>query len=60
LRELALGDLSLADGVVVVVISRWEDVDICVAVIAIVTTILTKWPSKDGGSESENGESGGS
>jgi hypothetical protein len=47
LRELALGDLSLADGVVVVVISRWENVDVGVVIVAIVTTILTKWPSKD-------------
>jgi hypothetical protein len=47
LRERVLGDLSLADGVVVVVISRWEDVDVGIVVIVIVTTILTKWPSKD-------------
>ena len=47
LREFVLGHLSLADGVVVVAIGGWENVDIGIIVVPIVTTILTKWPSKN-------------
>lgn len=60
LRELILGDLSLADGVVVVTVLVGEDVDVRVVIIPIVTSVFAKWASEDGGGEREDGESGDS
>jgi hypothetical protein len=37
-----------------------EDVDVGIVIIPIVTAGLAKWASEDRGSESEDGESGGS
>ena len=60
MRELILGDLSLADGVVVVTVLVGEDVDVRVVIIPIVTSVFAKWASEDGGGEREDGESGDS
>ena len=59
LREFPLRDLALADSVVVVLVATGEDVDIAVAVIAIVASVLAEWASEDRGGKSENGENGG-
>jgi hypothetical protein len=59
LREFALGDLALADSVVVVLVAVGEDIDIAVAIIAIVASVLAEWASEDRGGKSEDGENGG-
>jgi len=59
LREFPLRDLALADSVVVVLVAAGEDVDIAVAVIAVVASVLAEWASKDRGGKSEDGENGG-
>ena len=59
LRELPLRDLALADSVVVVLVVAGEDVELAVAIIATVTSVLAEWASENRGGDSEDGESGG-
>jgi hypothetical protein len=60
LREHILGDPSLADGIVVIMVFAGEDVDIGVVIIPTVTTGLAKGTGKHGRGESQDGESSGS
>jgi hypothetical protein len=60
LRKHILGDLSLADGIVVIMVFAGEDVDIGVVIIPTVTTGLAKGAGKHGRGKSQDGESGGS
>jgi len=56
LRELVLGDLSAADGVVVVGVASWEDVDVGVGVVVLVTDAeAAEGAAEDGGGEEEGG-----
>lgn len=57
LREFVLGDFSLADGPVVVLVSGREDVDVGVGVVVSVAGAAGEGGRKDGGGE-EGGEDG--
>ena len=59
-RELMFGHFALADGVVVVLVSGREDVDVMVGVIVLVALAdALKRSSEDAGCEDESGENGG-
>lgn len=58
LREFALGDLSLADGPIVVFILAGKDVDIRVG--RIIAVACAEGTSENGGGKSEDGENGDS
>lgn len=59
LGEYALGDLALADGVVVIPVAAMEDVDVLVGVIAIIAGAdSSEGLGKGGISEEESGKDG--
>lgn len=59
-RELMLGDLSSADGIVVVGITAGEHVDISVAVIVLIADAeALESGTENGGRQEEGGENGG-
>lgn len=58
---MVFGDLSLADGVVVICITAGEDVDISVGVVVLIANAETlEGGTEDGGREEEGGKDGGS
>jgi len=60
LRELGLGDLSLADGPVVVFVCAGEDVDVAVGVVVLVAAAEAgQGGSEDGGGEESREDGGG-
>jgi len=60
LRELGLGDLSLADGPVVVFVCAGEDVDVAVGVVVSVAAAEAgQGGSEDGGGEESREDGGG-
>jgi len=59
-RELMLGDLALADGVVVVLVVGGEDVDVSVGIIILIADFVGREGSRDDcGGDGQDGENGG-